>query len=272
MIPQYIISFREGFEVLIIAAIIYGYLKKTNRSKYKTYLSYGIVTSVIVSIAIGISVYTVYTGLKIGKLVEIGGSFLAVGVLTYVVYTMASGSKEYIRRVRERIEEAKSFRYGLYVIGFIVGIREGVETIIFLLPFFRQDTAINNISGIILGILSSLILAYLIYRVGIELNLKKFFTFTSILLIFIASGILGYGIHELIEYFEDNGVELGPIGTYVYDLKLSPGNILHEKNVIGGILSTLFGYASKMEIIRLLIQGLYLITAICIYLRISKHV
>ena len=270
MIPQYIITFREAFEVLILAAVIYGYLVKTGRAAYTKYLNFGVAGSLITSVFLGYAVYTVYTGLDIGPLIEIGGSFLAVSVLTYVVYTMAAGAKDYIRKVKERIESSKRFSYGVLFLGFVIGFREGVETIIFLLPFFNQDSPFSNAVGILLGVLSSLILAYLIYRVGIELDLKKFFTLTSILLIFIASGILGYGIHEMLEYFEENGVEVGPIANYVYDLNLSPSNILHEKNVVGGILSTLIGYASKMEMIRFIVQGLYLILALILYLKISR--
>jgi len=41
------------------------------------------------------------------------------------------------------------------------------------------------------------------------MNLKTFFYYTSMLLIFIAGGLPGYGVHEVIEYLEVKNISLG---------------------------------------------------------------
>lgn len=271
MIPQYVITFREAFEVLLLSVIIYGYLKKTGRGEYTRYLGYGVVGATITSLFLGLFAYTLYITSEVKALFEIGGSFLAVGVLTYVVYTMAKSSREMIQSLKQRVENVQKMALGVFIVGFVIAIREGIETILFLIPFFGVDTIGNTVTGVILGILSSIILAGLIYKMGINLDIRKFFLFTSILIILIASGILGYGIHELIEYMEENGFEVGTMGYYIYNLNIEKTNILHESNIVGGILSALIGYASKMELIRFIAQGGYLILALWLYLRVALH-
>ncbi len=271
MIPQYVITFREAFEVLLLSVVIYGYLKKTGREQYTKYLIYGVLGATLFSIGLGIFAYTLYITTEVKALFEIGGSFLAVGVLTYVVYTMAKSSREMIQSLKRRVESAKKMTIGIFVIGFVISIREGIETILFLIPFFGTDTISNTLTGVILGVVSSFILAGLIYKLGIGLNIRKFFLFTSILIIFIASGVLGYGIHELIEYMEDNGFEIGPLGYYIYNLNIEKTSILHESNILGGILSALVGYATKMELIRFIAQAGYLVSALWLYLKVALH-
>lgn len=269
MIPQYVITFREAFEVILLTVVIYSYLKKTGRGQYTKYLLYGVFGASLASIFLGLSAYTLYITAEVKALFEIGGSFLAVGILTYVIYYMAKSSREMIQNLKAKVERLAIPTWGMFAIGFGITIREGVETILFMIPFFGVDTIENTLAGVILGILSSFILAALIYRLGMNLSIRKFFLYTSILIIVIASGILGYGIHELIEYMEDNGIDIGPLGYYIYNLNIDETNILHESNLIGGILSALIGYASKMEIIRFFAQFGYLFTALWIYLRVS---
>lgn len=69
----------------------------------------------------------------------------------------------------------------------------------------------------------------------------------------IASGLLGYGTHELIEYAEEEGVELGWFSKVAYELNVAEGSVWSEEGPVGSILAALFGYATSMGWGRLLL-------------------
>jgi high-affinity iron transporter len=140
---------------------------------------------------------------------------------------------------------------------FIVVFREGLETVLFLTPFLVDDF-LGTLIGASLGVVASLALAYAVFVVGMKIDIRKFFYFTSILLVLLAGGLAGYGTHELIEYSEDTGVELGWIGEPAYALDIPKDNPLHHKGPIGSILAVMFGYTVKAEWARIIVHFAYL--------------
>ncbi len=267
MIPQFVISFREALEVVLIVAVLTGALYKLGMSQNNKHIFMGVGIAVITSLLLGIGVYTLYELTAYKAMFEIAGSYLAVVVLTYVVYHMGRSAKTLVTELREKVAMNLYKPTALLVIGFVVTFREGVEMVLFMIPFLGQYTPMENIIGLLGGILLAIFLAALIYILEIRLPLKKMFVVTSIMIIFIASGILGYAVHETLEYMEENGVAVDPLGTYVYNLNLPNDHPMNENNVIGGILSALIGYSSKMEIGRVILQFGYLGMALYLYLR-----
>jgi high-affinity iron transporter len=93
-----------------------------------------------------------------------------------------------------------------------------------------------------------------------KINIRKFFYFTSILLLLLAGGLAGYGIHEMIEY-------TGPdpwswFAEYAYDLKIPKDHPFHHKGIIGSIFAVMFGYTVKAEWARVLVHLFYLAAAL----------
>jgi high-affinity iron transporter len=55
------------------------------------------------------------------------------------------------------------------------------------------------LAGVVLGLLSAVVLGYLLYKRAVAINLKRFFTWTGAVLVVVAAGVLTYGIGELQE-------------------------------------------------------------------------
>jgi high-affinity iron transporter len=165
--------------------------------------------------------------------------------------------------MEQRIETiaTKGAIIGLVSISLIVVFREGLETVLFLTPFLLEDAA-GTIAGLIAGIITALILSYAIFVGGMKINLRKFFYFTSILLILLAGGLAGYGTHELIEYHEKIDVEVGWLGEHAYVLNIPKDNPFHHKGAIGSIFAVMFGYTVNAEWARVIVHLTYLAIAL----------
>ncbi len=126
---------------------------------------------------------------------------------------------------------------------------------LFLTPFLVTET-LETVIGLLLGTLTSLVLAYGIFIIGMKIDIRRFFYFTSILLVLLAGGLVGYGMHELIEYTGSN--VWGWLGDYAFNWEISSSNLWHHKGVIGSIFAVLFGYTVKAEWVRLIAHFAYL--------------
>ncbi len=256
MIGQFVITLREGFEAILLVTIVIAYLKRSGRLDEVKYAYYGAFTALISGFIIATLVLTLYGGLKgeQKELFEGIASYLAVGVLTYMILWMAG------KDIRGEIENKakEKFAWGVAFITFIFVVREVIETVLFLTPFMTLDTT-GTIIGGASGLLVSFILSLAIVRFEYRVSLKRFFYITSILLAFIASGLIGYGTHELVEVLESYGYEPW-FFEKAYDLGLSETNIFHHKGIVGSVFSVLFGYSASMEYVRVFLQFGYLAT------------
>jgi len=198
-------------------------------------------------------------------------AFFAVLVLSSMIYWMATKGKELKVEVERRVEAfvTRGATLALISFSFIVVFREGLETVLFLTPFLLND-AIGTLAGAFLGIVASLALAYAIFIVGMNIRIRKFFYFTSILLVLLAGGLAGYGVHELVEYAEETGVKLDWLGEYAYALDIPEDDPLHHKGVIGSTFAVMFGYTVKAEWARVIVHLVYLAIVLPLVVLIYK--
>jgi len=143
-------------------------------------------------------------------------------------------------------------------LSFIVVFREGLETVLFLTPFMLKNLS-DTLIGAAIGVAAALVISYLFYKLGMRLNLRRFFYYTSILLTLLAAGLAGYGTHELLEYAKSIGLELGWVAEPAYALNIPSDSIFHHKGAVGSIFAVLFGYTTKAEWLRLIVHATYLL-------------
>lgn len=262
MLGQYLIAFREAFEAVLIISIILTYLVKTGKKSLSRYVWRGVYLSLTLSIILGVLIWFIYEALPktFQALFEALTAFIAVIVLSLMICWMAAKGKHIKGEIEQRVEAVvtRSTAFGLTSVSFIVVFRECVETVLFLTPFLLNDM-MSTIIGMILGIITSIVFAYAMFAVGIKISIRKFFYFTSILLILLAGGLAGYGTHELIEYLKLSGINFGWLAENAYVLDISSDSLLHHKGLIGSIFAVMFGYTVKAEWARIIVHGIYII-------------
>jgi high-affinity iron transporter len=259
------LAFREALEAALITAIILAYLKRTKRNPLAKYIWYGAYGAAAASVTIGILLWLLYGSLSgpTKALFEGVAAIFAVFVLSSMIFWMATKGRELGIEVERRVEDitTRGATLALASFSFIVIFREGLETVLFLTPFLLRD-GIGTLAGASLGVGASFALGYMIFVFGVKINIRKFFYFTSILLILLAGGLAGYGVHELVEYAENTEINLGWVGEPAYVLNIPEDSPLHHKGVIGSVFAVMFGYTVKAEWARVIVHFTYLAIAL----------
>lgn len=263
MLPSFIITLRETLEAALIIGIVLSYLGKTGNTRYNKVVWAAVGVAIAASIA-GAYLFDHFAGGFTGRAEEIfEGIVMLVGaaLLTTMIFWMMK-RQAHAERLTEAVEEEVSHKqvYGLFSLVCVSVLREGIETVVFL-QAASIITGSHSLTGAILGIVVASILGYLIFAGARKVNIKKFFRYTSILLILFAAGLTAHGIHELQE------AGLVPIVIeHVWDINPSVTEegvypLLHEKGYIGSVLAGLFGYNGNPSLIEVLSYLLYIALA-----------
>ncbi|MDX1534105.1 MAG: FTR1 family protein [Thermoplasmata archaeon] len=261
VVAQYLLTFREVLEASLLTAIILSYLVMTGRTSMKRYAWYGVGAALGVSLFVGVVILLVYGSLSPANKVLFEGvaALVAVAVLTSMIFWMALQARLLKSRIQGRVEAAatQGALLGVAAVTFVLVFREGLETVLFLTPFLVQDVG-GTFLGLALGLGAGLALAYAVFRFGVRLDLRRFFFFTSILLILLAGGLFGYAIHELLEYAAIQGVATGFWGQAAFTLPIAADSLFHHKGAVGSVFAVMFGYTVQPEWARLVGHLTYL--------------
>ena len=259
ILPGLIVGLREGLEAFLIISLILDYLKKLDRKELMNSVLKGMYTGIGISLFLGIILFLISRAISSGigsvaKFWEAGASFIAVVFISYFIFWMIKHGRSIAGDVRNSVDEHLSGG-GLFILSAIAVAREGAEIALFA---FTSEDQINYLSGNLAGILISALLAWLIYKTLIKVNIGLIFKITLIYLILQAAYLFGYSVHELLSAFKEIGlVSPGNIIYFkVYDFK---DTLLdHKQGSLGIFLNVAIGWYSRPEYLQFILQCLYL--------------
>ncbi len=234
MIAEIIITFRESLEASLVVGIILAYLEKSNNTKYNRHVYLGVTAGILASIIAALLIQSILGEFEgvVENLFE-GSLMLTAAVLIgwMIIWMMNQGNvrTQIEAGVQEKISAGKII--GLVLFTFLSVFREGVETVIFIHAAIVQDSG-NALLGVILGFSAAVVLAFLIFETAIKVDIRRFFTVTSVVLAVFAAGIFAHGVRE----FQEAGWL--PQQQEMWNTK----NILDDESSMGAMVRALTGY------------------------------
>lgn len=201
MLNTFLIAIREGLEASLIIGILLAYVAKTGRRSVLPSIWFGV--SLALGLSLGFGAFLSFTSRELSESGEelFAGvtSVSAVALVTWMVFWMKKTARNISKELHTKLDAAVAIgSFGLISTAFLSVIREGLETSLFLYASFKTvgSNAAPTI-GLITGLAVSVILGVLIYKRSLRLNLSKFFTYSGIALILVASSVLHKGLLDL---------------------------------------------------------------------------
>ena len=278
---EFIIVFRETLEATLIVGIIYVFLLKQQIPGAISKLWMGVGTSILASLFVA---YLVLLGQEalgnnsLRSLFFFIFMFITASFIWYVIFWLSKHVSNRADLEGKAQEAISSSSWGIFFVVFFSIIREGFETVVFLIGSLSVTGSFSYL-GFISGMILAILIGYLIVVQGKKIDIRPFFKYTTLLLVFLASGMIAYGSHEVESYLakSDNlslvGVEskseikrpwdiLEPKKVlsddeskwlYTYNIKGKEKytHLLHDSGRVGAFLKGFFGYNSNPNYIEL---------------------
>ena len=254
----FVVVLREGFEAALLLGIVYAYLTKIGHPESYRYVTIGGALALGASILMGVGV-----SVASGPLADFGPDVIAVGVifvavalLTWHGWWMGRHARELRGEVQRRIDEAHA-QQRLWMVGLIAftGVfREGAETVLFLWGLLTQlgeSSGWLALLGATAGLVVAAILGWVVFQGGRRLSIQGFFAATSVLLLFLAGGLVASGVGRL------QGLGVLPAGDPLWDTSW----LLDDHSVIGSLLAGLVGYRARPSALEVTGYVLYVVAA-----------
>jgi high-affinity iron transporter len=222
----FVITLREGFEAALIVGLILAYLAKTNQREQATAVWWGVAAAAITSVAIGATLFLSVGELEgTSEMVYEGVTMIfAAALVTWMAFWMRRQAATIGSHLREQVSESlrTAGAIGLATVAFVAVAREGLETALFLFASTEDSGPVIAVAGGILGLAAAVGLGVAVYRGALKLNLSKFFTYTSLLVIAFAAYLIYGGLHELGEATESEALEvIAPVAGVLYGCSLA---------------------------------------------------
>ena len=265
MLGNALIGLREGLEASLVVSILVAFLVRTDRRRELPKVWLGVGIAVLISVAVTLGLTLSQQALTFEAQETLGGSLsiIAVGFVTWMIFWMRRVGRTIAAELQGGLEKAIAMGSLAVVLMAALAVgREGLETAVF---FFAAAQAAGETTGpligFLIGIAIAIVLAYLIYKGAVQLNLGKFFTVTGVLLIFVAAGILAYGVHDL----QEAGIIPG-LDTLAFDVSAA----IPADSWYGTLLKGIFNFSPQTTVLEAIVWVAYVAIVLTLFLRSAR--
>jgi high-affinity iron transporter len=267
VLPNYLIGLREGLEATLIVSILVAYLVKTANLGRLKFVWIGVAAALVLSLAFGALLTFTSNNLSFEAQERFGGvmSIIAVGFVTWMIFWMRRTARFLKTELQDKLDAALTMgAFALTVTAFLAVAREGLETSLFLWAAAQASgSGATPLIGASLGIITAVVLGWLLYRRAVSINLAKFFTWTGAGLILVAGGVLAYGVHDLQE-----AGDLPGLNNLAFDVS----NAVPPDSWYGTLLKGIFNFSPATTWLEAAAWLLYVVPVMFLFFRPAKAI
>ncbi|MEW6498815.1 MAG: FTR1 family protein [Cyanobacteriota bacterium] len=289
-LPTFVITLREGVEAALVVGVVLACLKKAKAEQLNAWVYAGVVVGLIASALVGVlftwgiqalsATYPQYSSV-IEPLLEAVFGVFAIALLSWMLIWMTQQARslkgEIEGSITSVIKQGTNAAWGVFGLIFIAVLREGFETVVFILAQFQQGLV--PVLGAFSGLVGAVVIGFLLFKWGVKINIRQFFQVMGVLLLLIVAGLVVGAlrhfdqaiaaftqINPLYEgwcfYYDplakNSSCILGPM---VWDTT----RILPDNKFPGVIFKALFGYRSQIYLVQAVGYLLFLFTIGTLY-------
>ncbi|HBL11677.1 MAG TPA: hypothetical protein DD379_09755 [Cyanobacteria bacterium UBA11162] len=290
-LPTFVITLREGVEAALVVGIVLACLQKAKAEQLNSWVYLGVIAGIIASALVGVlfswgiqalsTTYPEYASV-IEPLLEAVFGIVAIALLSWMLIWMTQQAKslktEIEGTITSAIKQSTGAGWGVFSLIFIAVLREGFETVVFILAQFQQGFVAAL--GAIGGLVGAVLIGFLLFKWGVKINIRQFFQVMGIVLLLIVAGlVLGVLVHfdqataavaqinpqsqSLCFYYDHFAKEHSCIlGSMVWNTS----SVLPDNRFPGLVFKALLGYRSKIYLVQAISYLLFLFTIGSLYL------
>jgi len=264
-LPTFVVTLREGFEAALVVGIVMACLRKAEQTQLYRWVYLGIFGGIIASIAVGFLLAGTITGIETAGGIYapvvkqlLAGIFglVAIAMLSWMLLWMTKQAKWLKGEVEGAISDAltnNNAGKAVFLLIFIAVLREGFETVLFILAKFQQDWTLPAV-GAVAGLTIAALMGIALFVLGVKINIRIFFQAMGIFLLLIVGGL----VMGVLKHFDAALALLSQLsinnwciwsdsascilGTQVWD----GSRLLPDQKFPGIILKALFGYRQTL--------------------------
>jgi FTR1 family protein len=202
MFEALVITLREGVEAALVIGIILAALERSGRGALKRQVFAGLGAGIAASLvgAVVVARLGISEEHWEGGLMLLGAVFVVS--MVFWMWRTAAGLKGAIESRVASVTAAGAAGqapagWGLFFLTFVLVLREGLETVLFLAAVNLTTEALLSFLGGVLGLVLATIFGVALVRGSVRIDLGRFFKVTEIVLLVLAAQLLIGGLHEL---------------------------------------------------------------------------
>jgi high-affinity iron transporter len=272
-LPTFVITLREGVEAALVVGIVLACIKKAKQGNLTLWVYAAIATGIAASGIVGVLLSQVAQALSQSQnpyaatlelFLESIFGLVAIVMLSWMLIWMTKQARFMKGQVEGAVEQAMATNagWGVFTLVFFAILREGFETVLFIVAKFQQGLIPSL--GSAAGLTVAAGIGALLFKWGVKINIRRFFQVMGIFLLLIVSGLvvssLGHFDTAIATLAQTDRQSAGMCFFYEKFTKVHSCNlgglvwntskVMPEDKFPGLLLSALFGYTDQLYLVQ----------------------